>query len=86
VTGKSGEIHVGISGWRYDGWRGTFFPKGLKQATELRYASILMQTIEINYDETPRGFTFSMKGGRYLTHMLRDGKPHDEPEPQGEKR
>ncbi|RQR33363.1 DUF72 domain-containing protein [Burkholderia sp. Bp9143] len=86
MAGKSGEIHIGISGWRYEGWRGTFYPKGLKQAAELRYAANRMQTIEINgthyslqsldswrhwYDETPPGFTFSVKGSRYLTHMLR---------------
>ena len=86
VTSKSGEIHIGISGWRYGGWRGTFYPKGLKQAAELQYASNRMQTIEINgthyslqsldswqhwYDETPPDFTFSVKGSRYLTHMLR---------------
>ncbi|WP_261527118.1 DUF72 domain-containing protein [Burkholderia multivorans] len=82
----SGEIRIGISGWRYAGWRGTFYPQGLKQAAELRYASSLMQTIEINgthyslqsldswqhwYAQTPPGFTFSVKGARYLTHLLR---------------
>nr|WP_258180697.1 DUF72 domain-containing protein [Burkholderia multivorans] len=86
MTEKTGSIHIGISGWRYDGWRGTFYPEGLKQAAELRYASGRMQTIEINgthyslqalaswrrwYDDTPPGFTFSVKGARYLTHMLR---------------
>ncbi|MCA8152784.1 DUF72 domain-containing protein [Burkholderia contaminans] len=86
VTSTSGDIRIGISGWRYEGWRGTFYPKGLKQADELQYASHRMQTIEINgthyslqslgswqhwYDETPPGFTFSVKGARYLTHMLR---------------
>nr|WP_244109019.1 DUF72 domain-containing protein [Burkholderia anthina] len=86
VNRTSGEIHIGISGWRYDGWRGTFYPNRLRQAAELRYASGRMQTIEINrthyglqslaswrrwYDETPPGFTFSVKGARYLTHMLR---------------
>jgi uncharacterized protein YecE (DUF72 family) len=25
-------IRIGISGWRYEPWRGTFYPKGLKQA------------------------------------------------------
>ncbi|WP_269509917.1 DUF72 domain-containing protein [Burkholderia sp. IMCC1007] len=86
MTEKSGTIHIGISGWRYDGWRGSFYPKGLKQAAELRYASGRMQTIEINgthyslqalsswrrwYNDTPEDFTFSVKGARYLTHMLR---------------
>jgi len=32
-------IHIGISGWRYAGWRGVFYPKGLAQARELAYAS-----------------------------------------------
>nr|WP_254213285.1 DUF72 domain-containing protein [Burkholderia multivorans] len=86
VKKTSGEIRIGISGWRYAGWRGTFYPQGLKQAAELRYASSLMQTIEINgthyslqsldswqhwYAQTPPGFTFSVKGARYLTHLLR---------------
>jgi uncharacterized protein YecE (DUF72 family) len=86
VKSTSGEIHIGISGWRYKGWRGTFYPKGLKQDSELQYASGLMQTIEINgthyslqsldswqhwYAETPPGFVFSVKGARYLTHLLR---------------
>ena len=86
MKSTTGEVLIGISGWRYKGWRGTFYPEGLKQATELRYASGLMQTIEINgthyslqsldswhhwYDETPPGFVFSVKGARYLTHLLR---------------
>jgi len=86
VTRTSGRIHIGISGWRYPGWRGTFYPADLKQASELRYASGRMQTIEINgthyslqapdswrrwYADTPPGFVFSVKGSRYLTHMLR---------------
>jgi uncharacterized protein YecE (DUF72 family) len=79
-------IHIGISGWRYAGWRGVFYPKGLAQARELAYASRAVETIEINgshyslqtigsyrswYEATPDGFVFSVKGPRYLTHMLR---------------
>lgn len=79
-------IHIGISGWRYAGWRGVFYPKGLAQARELAYASRAVDTIEINgshyslqtvgsyrswYDATPEHFIFSVKGPRYLTHMLR---------------
>jgi len=86
VTPRGGNLHIGISGWRYEGWRGTFYPKGLRQADELQFASRAVQTIEINgthyslqslnsyrkwYDETPDGFVFSVKGARYLTHMLR---------------
>ncbi|TWG88411.1 uncharacterized protein YecE (DUF72 family) [Cupriavidus gilardii J11] len=79
-------IRIGISGWRYEGWRGVFYPKGLAQARELEFASRAVQTIEINgshyslqtidsyrawHDATPDDFVFSVKGPRYLTHMLR---------------
>lgn len=79
-------IRVGISGWRYAGWRGVFYPKGLAQRRELEFASRAVDSIEINgshyslqtlksyrswYEATPRGFVFAVKGPRYLTHMLR---------------
>jgi len=79
-------IRIGISGWRYAPWRGSFYPSGLPQRAELEYASRRFPTIEINgsfyslqrpesyaqwYAETPDGFVFSVKGGRYITHMLR---------------
>ena len=34
-----GSIRVGIGGWTYEPWRGVFYPKGLKQADELAFAS-----------------------------------------------
>ena len=43
-----GTIRIGISGWRYVPWRGTFYPKGLPQRAELEYASAHFPTIEIN--------------------------------------
>lgn len=79
-------IRIGISGWRYEGWRGVFYPKGLAQARELEFAARAVDTIEINgshyslqtigsyrawYEATPPGFVFAVKGPRYLTHMLR---------------
>ncbi len=45
---RSGGIRVGISGWRYDGWRGDFYPEGLPQRRELEYASGRLTSIEIN--------------------------------------
>ena len=81
-----GTIRIGISGWRYEPWRGVFYPKGYAQRRELEFASRAFPTIEINgsfyslqhpasyqtwYDETPPGFVFAIKGGRYITHMLR---------------
>jgi uncharacterized protein YecE (DUF72 family) len=82
----SGDIRIGISGWRYKPWRGVFYPKDLTQKRELAYASETFRSIEINgtfYSlqtpanferwaaETPDDFIFSVKGPRYITHMLR---------------
>ena len=79
-------IHIGISGWRYGPWRGVFYPGKLPQRRELEFASRAFPTIEINgsfyslqhpfsydawYRETPPDFVFAIKGGRYITHMLR---------------
>ncbi len=80
---------VGISGWTYPPWRGVFFPKGLPHRRELEYAAARLTSIEINgsfyalqrpasyrtwYEQTPPDFVFSIKGGRFITHMkkLRD--------------
>jgi uncharacterized protein YecE (DUF72 family) len=83
-----GTIRIGISGWRYEGWRGDFYPEGLRQKDELAYAAGQMDTIEINgsfyslqspdsyarwHDDTPAGFRFALKGSRYITHMKRLG-------------
>ena len=78
------DTRIGISGWRYGPWRGTFYPAGLAQRRELEYASRQLNSIEINgsfyslqrpqfyrrwYDETPGDFVFSVKGGRFITHL-----------------
>ncbi len=83
-TSMIGRAYVGISGWRYPPWRGTFYPKGLVQRRELEYAAQKMSSIEINgsfyalqrpehyqrwYAETPEGFLFAVKGPRFITHM-----------------
>ncbi|WP_250444469.1 DUF72 domain-containing protein [Actinotalea sp. C106] len=80
------QVRVGISGWRYAPWRGTFYPPGLPQRRELEHASRLLSSIEVNGTfyalqrptsfeawraAVPPDFLFSVKGGRYLTHMLR---------------
>ena len=41
-------IRIGISGWRYEPWRGVFYPKGYAQRRELEFASRAFPTIEIN--------------------------------------
>lgn len=82
----SGKIYIGISGWRYKSWRGVFYPKKMPQRRELEFASRKFNTIELNgsfyslqrpqsfscwHDETPDDFVFSLKGSRYITHMLK---------------
>jgi uncharacterized protein YecE (DUF72 family) len=82
----AGTLRIGISGWRYEPWRGVFYPPRLPQRRELEYASRALDTIEINgsfyslqrpefyaawYRDTPSGFLFAVKGSRYITHMLR---------------
>lgn len=79
----SGRIRVGVGGWVFEPWRGTFYPDGLTQKRELEYASRHLTTIEINgtfygsqkpasfrkwYDETPEDFVFALKGPRFATN------------------
>jgi uncharacterized protein YecE (DUF72 family) len=79
-------IRIGISGWRYAPWRGVFYPPGLPQRRELEYAASKLSTIEINgsfyslqrpeyyarwAEQVPEDFLFSVKGGRFITHMKR---------------
>ncbi|HEX4883370.1 MAG TPA: DUF72 domain-containing protein [Casimicrobiaceae bacterium] len=75
---------IGISGWRYPPWRGTFYPPGLPQRRELEHAAACFDTIELNgsfyslqtpqayagwHAATPDGFVFAVKGPRFVTHM-----------------
>jgi uncharacterized protein YecE (DUF72 family) len=82
-------IRIGVGGWVFAPWRGTFYPKNLPQARELEYASRQLTAIEINgtfygsqkpasfrrwRDETPEGFVFSLKGPRFATHRRELGE------------
>jgi uncharacterized protein YecE (DUF72 family) len=81
-----GKIRIGISGWTYPPWRGTFYPEKLAQHQELPYASGIFRSIEINgtfyslqkpesfakwAEATPENFVFSVKAPRYITHIQR---------------
>ena len=83
VAGVS-DIRIGISGWRYKGWRGVFYPEGLPQRRELEFAASIFPSVEINgtfYSlqrpesfaawaaATPDDFVFAVKGPRFITHM-----------------
>jgi len=76
-------IRVGIGGWDYDPWRGTFYPGGLAKAKQLRFAAEHLTAIEINstyYSSqkpatfanwaktAPDGFQFAVKASRFATN------------------
>ena len=77
-----GKVRVGIGGWTYEPWRGTFFPEDLPKTRELEYAASRLTAIEINgtfYSSqspatfakwrkaVPDGFVFTLKAARYCT-------------------
>jgi uncharacterized protein YecE (DUF72 family) len=78
-----GKIVIGIGGWTFEPWRGTFYPDKLPHKRELEFASSHLTSIEINgtyygaqkpesfakwYAETPDDFVFSLKAPRYATN------------------
>ncbi|MGI4826642.1 MAG: DUF72 domain-containing protein [Janthinobacterium lividum] len=79
-------VRIGISGWRYAGWRGVFYPPKLAQRRELEFAANAFPSVEINgtfYSlqrpssfrlwaaSTPNDFVFSIKAPRLITHMYK---------------
>ena len=72
-------IRIGIGGWTYEPWRGTFYPAKWLQKRELEYAASQLTGIEINgtfYSSfkpasfatwaaaVPDGFVFAVKASR----------------------
>jgi uncharacterized protein YecE (DUF72 family) len=87
---RTGRVRIGISGWRYAGWRGDFYPEGLPQRAEMEYACARYPTVEINgtfyslqrkayfeawRDATADDFVFAVKGSRFITHMKQLNDP-----------
>lgn len=79
----AGSIHVGVGGWTFAPWRGTFYPAGWPQAKELDYLGRQFTADEINgtfygrqkpasfvkwRDAVPEGFVFTAKASRYCTN------------------
>ena len=82
-------VHVGTMGWSYDFWKGSFYPKNLASSEFLAYYSKQFDTVEVDStfyriprkqtvlewkDQTSKGFLFSLKFPRIITHvkMLRN--------------
>lgn len=75
-------IRIGIGGWTYEPWRGTFFPDKWPKKRELDYAASRLTAIEVNgtyYSgfkpetfagwaaQVPDGFVFTLKASRFCT-------------------
>lgn len=80
---NSGQIRVGIGGWNFEPWEGTFYPDDLPKKRQLEFAGKELRTIEVNgtyYSsqkpatfakwaaEVPDGFIFSLKASRFVTN------------------
>jgi len=76
-------IHIGVGGWDFDPWRGTFYPPGLAKTKQLEYSGQQLGATEINATfyklqkpETfakwaaavPDGFKFAVKASRFCTN------------------
>ncbi len=76
-------ICVGTSGFKFDDWRGTFYPEGLKEKDWLNYYGERFGCLEVNASfykllhpatffqmakKVPDGFRFTVKAYRSLTH------------------
>ena len=80
---KQAPIRVGIGGWTFDPWKGTFYPEKWPAKRELEYASRHVTAIEVNgtyysgfkpatfetwAKTAPDGFVFTLKASRYCTN------------------
>ncbi len=76
-------IRIGIGGWTYEPWRGTFYPDKWPQKRELEYAAGKLTAIEVNgtyysgfkpaifaswRNQVPDDFVFALKASRYCTN------------------
>ena len=80
-------VRIGISGYDYKPWRGSFYPDELPARRWLEYASDRFSSIELNgtfyslkspavferwiAETPPRNFVFAVKAGRFITHNLK---------------
>lgn len=79
---------VGTSGWSYSGWRGLFYPRGLKQEAWIGHYAEHLRSVEVNatfyrlpqekmlrgwVERTPDDFLFAVKAWRGITHYKRLG-------------
>ena len=83
-------LFIGISGFYYPDWRGSFYPAKLTAQDYLPFYSTRFKSVEINntfyrlplestlsrwHDVTPKDFVFALKASRFITHIKRLEEP-----------
>jgi len=84
-SGIQNRIFIGTSGYNYPHWwNGVFYPSELPQKRWLEFYAQQFNTVELNvtfyrlpkkevfegwYQRTPKGFSFAIKGSRFITHI-----------------
>lgn len=79
-------LRIGTSGWSYKHWQGLFYPENLTSTRWLEHYSEHFDTVELNssfyhlpklttfenwHRRTPKNFLFSIKGSRFVSHILK---------------
>ncbi|HET6420473.1 MAG TPA: DUF72 domain-containing protein [Geobacteraceae bacterium] len=79
-------LFIGCSGFTYSHWRGRFYPEKLPRARWFEYYCSVFTSVELNVtfyrllkpetfdgwrEKSPPGFSFSVKGSRFITHVKR---------------
>lgn len=90
VLRSESRLLIGTSGWSYDHWQGPFYPSSLPARSRLAHYAKHFLSVEINsafyrlpsestllawYHTVPKGFVFSVKANRYITHMKKLKEP-----------
>ncbi len=82
----SDKVLIGTSGFYYDHWRGLFYPEDLPKSRFFEFYTERFPTVELNstfyhmprlkttqhwFEKSPKGFLFSLKAYRGITHYRR---------------
>ena len=85
-------LRIGTSGWQYDHWRGSFYPRDLAKSRWLEHYAQRFATVESNSTfyrlpgpgtfadwaaRTPDDFEMAVKASRFLTHVRRLREPEE---------
>ena len=80
---RQGRTYVGVGGWDFDPWRGSFYPSGLAKTKQLEHLATRLNATEINAtyyklqspalferwgNMVPDGFKFAVKASRFCTN------------------